>query len=349
MGGFALRFAVIGSNFIADWFVAAAEACEGLTLHTAYSRTHEQAALNAQKWGFHSASHDLDALALDPEIDAVYIASPNACHFDQVKRMLLGGKHVLCEKPLVPSASEFETLLTLAQSRDLLLLEAMRPAHLPGIPTIKEHLPLLGTLRYAEFPYAQYSSRYQKFCQGIVENAFDPTFAGGALLDIGIYCIHWMAMLFGEPDSIRSAAAFLDYSIDINGMAICEYGSMQAVARYSKAHYSDSPAVIEGENGCLTLSPFPIPQEMKLYIKGKDPVTLALDTGQQDMRYEIQRFIEMAAHPLNAVDYQTVTLQTLRITDKIRAQNDIDFQKKKRNETQTSFSGSALLNSHTSR
>jgi len=344
-----LRFAVIGSNFIVDWFVAAAKTCEGLTLHTAYSRTFEQAALNAQKWGFYTACHDLDTLAHDPDIDAVYIASPNACHFDQVKRMLLSGKHVLCEKPFVPSAAEFETLLTLAQSRNLLLLEAMRPAHLPGISAIKACIPLLGTLRYAEFPYAQYSSRYQKFRQGIVENAFDPTFAGGALMDIGIYCIHWMAMLFGKPDSIRSAAAFLDYSIDLNGMALCEYGSMQAVARYSKAHYSDSPAVIEGENGHLTLSPFPIPQEMKLHIREKDPVAFPLATGQKDMRYEIQRFMEMAANPSSAADYQAVTLQTLRITDAIRAQNDIDFKKKKRNETQTSFNGSGLLNSRTPR
>ena len=321
-----MRFAVIGSNFIVDWFVSAAKACEGLTLRAAYSRAQKQAVANAEKWDFQTACWELDRLALDEHVDAVYIASPNSCHFDQVERMLLGGKHVLCEKPLAPTAGECETLFALAERQNLLLMEAMRPAHLPAVPILKERLPELGTLRFAEFPFAQYSSRYQKFQQGIVENAFDPTLANGTLLDIGVYCIHWMVMLFGKPTKITSSASFFDRSIDVCGAALCDYPSMQVSARYSKVHQSESPAVIEGENGYITLSPFPIPRKLELRLRGVDPLVLPLDTEELDMRHEILHFMEMAKDPGLAKTYQAWTLETLRIMDEIRAQNNINFR-----------------------
>ena len=324
-----MRFAIVGSNFIAEWFVQAAKECENLALRTAYSRTREQARANAEKWGAQSACWDWEELRRDESIDAVYIASPNALHYRQAEDMLLAGKHVLCEKPIVPSERELGPLLALARERGLLLLEAMRPAHLPALEMVRELLPRLGTLRYAEFPYAQYSSRYERFQQGIIENAFDPTLANGTLIDLGVYCAHWMVMLFGEPKRVVSLASFIDASIDVSGSALCEYGPMQVNLRYSKVHQSWRPAVIEGEEGSLTLSPFPIPAHAELRLRGGETASIPLGTREHDMAHEIIRFMELAKDPALAEPYHRWTLGTLRVMDAIRAQNGIDFTKRK--------------------
>ncbi len=324
-----MRFAIIGSNFIAEWFVAAAKQCTDVVLQTVYSRTEAQAKINAEKWDVPTACWSLEALAEDKNVDAVYISSPNACHCTQVEPMLLAGKHVLCEKPIVPCEKQLYPLLDLAEKQGVLLLEAMRPAYLPVLETLREVLPKLGALRYALFSYAQYSSRYDRYKEGIIENAFDPTLCNGTLIDIGVYCVHWMAMLFGEPQSIRSLASFLDDSIDVSGSALCDYGTLQVHLHYSKVHQTEQPAVIEGENGYVTLAPFPIPAQLQLHLRGEKPVTVPLTRHERDIQHEIERFVDMARQPSLARPYQEWSLSALRIMDTIRAQCGIDFVKRK--------------------
>ena len=322
-----MRFALIGSNFIVDQFVRAARLCEGAVLQTAYSRTPAQAQANAEKWGIPQACSSLEALAANPAVDAVYIATPNSLHFAQADAMLRAGKHVLCEKPIVPSEGALAPLLALARQRGLLLLEAIRPAYLPAVGIVRQLLPRLGTLRYAEFAYAQYSSRYDRYLQGIVENAFDPTLCNGTALDLGIYCVYWMLMLFGMPQRIMATASFLPGSIDTNGVALCAYGDMQVSLRYSKVHQSDRYAVIEGEQGSLRLSPFPIPTQAELRLRDGTHETLSLGTDADDMRYEIAQFMAMAQAPAQAEPYQHWSALALRVLDTIRTQAGIDFEK----------------------
>lgn len=323
-----MRFAIIGSNFVVEWFVEAARQCEGLVLQAAYSRTETQARSNAEKWDAKEACWDLAALAQDENVDAVYIASPNICHYEQVEMMLRAGKHVLCEKPIVPCEEQLHVLLRVAGEHGVLLLEAMRPAHLPVAEAVRKLLPKLGTLRYAEFPYAQYSSRYTSFQQGIVGNAFKPELCNGTLIDLGVYCAHWMAMLFGEPKKISALSSFFDGSIDTNGAALCDYGTMQVQLRYSKVHQSYAPAVIEGEEGCITLSPFPVPTHIELQLRGGEKTVVPVETEAHDMVYEIRHFMEWAKEPARAERYQQWTELSLRIMDTMREQTGIDFQRK---------------------
>jgi predicted dehydrogenase len=321
-----MRFAVIGSNFIADRFMAAARLCEGFTLSAVYSRSAAQAEANRARWGAAKAYDSLGALAADPDVQAVYIASPNSCHFDQCERMLAAGKHVLCEKPIVPDAASLAALLRTAEAHGTLLLEAMRPAHLPAVETVRALLPELGTLRHAVFPYCQYSSRYDRVLAGGRENAFDPTLCNGALMDIGVYCVHWMLLLLGEPTDVLSRATFLDGGIDITGSAVCAYPGLQAHLRYSKVHDSLSPCVLEGERGSLVLEPVPIPRSATLTPRGGEPRRMELNTPQQDMVCEIEAFMRLCADPQAAEPYRQLSLSALRVMDRIRWDNGILFR-----------------------
>jgi len=92
------RFATIGSNFVTDSFLEAAQGVEGFQLEGVYSRTRARAEEFAAKWDAPRTYTSLDALCADPVIEAVYVASPNACHEAQAIALLKAGKHVLCEK-----------------------------------------------------------------------------------------------------------------------------------------------------------------------------------------------------------------------------------------------------------
>ena len=95
-----IRFASIGTGWIAGEFLKGAREVEGLEYTACYSRSQEKGEEFAKQWGAQKVYTDLEAMAEDKEIDAVYIASPNALHYSQSKLFLQHGKHVICEKPI---------------------------------------------------------------------------------------------------------------------------------------------------------------------------------------------------------------------------------------------------------
>ncbi|MDR1765436.1 MAG: Gfo/Idh/MocA family oxidoreductase [Lachnospiraceae bacterium] len=213
-----IRFATIGTGNIVDKFLASALAVDGLRYVAVYSRSAETAAAFAGKYAPPACTAcpplriftDPEALAADTDIDAVYIASPNSFHHDQAALFLSRGKHVLCEKPVTSNRRELEHLIALSEKHGAILLEAMWTAYTPGFAAIRENLPRLGPIRRVDLRYCQYSSRYDRYKAGIVDNAFNPALSNGALMDIGVYCVHTLVRLFGAPDAVKADALFLD-------------------------------------------------------------------------------------------------------------------------------------------
>ena len=113
--------------------------------------------------------------------------------------MINYGKHVLCEKPVCSNREELDILTQAAKEQGVVFMEAMKNVHSPGFYAMMDNLHKIGTIRRATIQYCQYSSRYDKFKNGIIENAFNPKLSNGALMDIGSYCIHFLASLFGKP------------------------------------------------------------------------------------------------------------------------------------------------------
>ena len=120
-------------------------------------------------------------------VDVVYIAVPNLQHARYARVALEAGKHVIVEKPMAVTAAETEELAALAQRKRLFLFEAMTTQYQPNYAKLRELLPRVGTVRMVQCSFSQYSSRYDAFCAGDVQPAFDPACAGGALMDLGVY------------------------------------------------------------------------------------------------------------------------------------------------------------------
>lgn len=324
-----MRFGVVGTNFISKEFVSALRETQGGTVLAVCSRKQETADAFADTHGIPLRFTDYGKLLSCPDIDAVYIASPNRFHGEQAKRALLNRKHVLLEKPACPTAAEFSALLALSREQGVILLEAMRPVYTEGVAAIRDSLFKLGAVRHASLRYCQYSSRYDKFRNGIVENAFDPTLCNGALMDLGCYLAHMAVYLFGQPQSVQAVARKLSNGLDAQGVATLVYPDMLAELVYSKIADGRLPSEILGEQGSLLIHGITNPKRVQFI--GRDGteelVYQAADDEFFGMRHELAAFMEMAEGRRDAEGYQRITEQTLRVMDVIRARAGIDFQR----------------------
>ena len=192
-----LKLGIIGTGAISHHFIDAAHTSGEYQLVAVYSRKIE----TAEKF----ASHYQDVTLFDQledffkhPFDVVYIASPNSLHFSQAKIALVAGKHVILEKPAVTQPKEWKDLLQTAQKNQRFIFEAARNYHEEAFATIKDFLADKHVLG-ADFNYAKYSSKMPELLAGNTPNVFSNRFAGGALMDLGIYPLYAAIHLFGNP------------------------------------------------------------------------------------------------------------------------------------------------------
>ena len=314
-----IGFAVVGTNFISDRFAEAVAALDSVEIRAVYSRKLDTGRHFADKYGIEKVFCDYDLMLSHGDIDAVYVASPTFCHAEQAEMALLAGKHVLCEKMITTTEEELSSLIALAHSRGLVLLEAMRPDFDPAYDELRRVLPRIGKIRRATLEFCQYSSRYDKFLGGEVPNAFNPKIKNSALADIGIYPLHTAVALFGAPRDITASSIFLYNGFEGAGSITLDYGEMLCQIIYSKISDSVNPSVIEGEGGSITIDKISAPMKMVLRLRGGEVRELPLSPVGNNMIYEVDAFAKMIAGELSPDRYLDVSERTLSIVDKAYA------------------------------
>lgn len=320
-----IRFATIGTNFITEWFLEAVGHCEGMAYAAAYSRNEETARAFAAKHGAGRWCTDLGELAAAEDVDAVYIASPNSLHCEQAILMMRHGKHVLCEKAIASNAGELEQMLAEARKHQVVLLEAMRPAFDPGLAAIRDLLPKLGKIRRVSFQYGKYSSRYDKFQAGIVENAFNPAFSNGALMDIGVYCVHPLVQLFGLPDQIHGEALMLPGGIDGAGTILAHYPQMLADLTYSKICDNRLPSQIQGEQGTMLIRDIPDPTDLTIHYRDGQVEEFHIEKEGINMIYEVREWCRLIEGRLSGEAHNRYSVMAMEIMDEARRQMGLVF------------------------
>ena len=331
-----VRFGVVGTNFITDWVIAGARQDERFELVAVYSRTRERANEFAAKHGIPYTFTSLEEMAESPLIDAVYIASPNFLHASQSILCMSCGKHVLCEKPLASNAREVQAMIEASRKYNVTLMEAMKPTLTPNFRVLRENLGRAGVIRRYFSCYCQYSSRYDKFKEGIVLNAFKPELSNGAMMDIGIYTVYPMVVLFGRPKKIDASGIVLSSGADGQGAVNFLYEGMNATVLYSKIANSSLPTEIQGEDGNLTLDRINIIREVTFTPrlapamgKGPEPVpeNLTAVTDKDEYYYEVAEFIDLvlSGRRESLVNSHENSLITLEIIDEVRRQLDIVY------------------------
>ena len=188
-----------------------------------------------------------------PDVDTVYVAVPNHLHYDFARQALRAGKHVIVEKPMTSNDREAAELVRLAKERSLYLFEAISTAYLPNYQKIRELLPRIGEVKIVACNFSQYSRRYDEFRKGNILPVFDPEKAGGALMDLNLYNLHYIMGLFGSPKSVRYQAN-IERGIDTSGVVTMDYGSFQAIAIAAKDCSAPASYVIQGAEGYIQQS-----------------------------------------------------------------------------------------------
>lgn len=245
-----MRVAVVGTGFIST-LVAPKIARWGYTVTDVVStpRSIAKAKELAGPLGAR-AGCDYDAVLAREDVDAVYLGVPNDLHRDYAMRALRAGKHVILEKPMASNSGEAQQILDLARERGLLLFDATTTFYLPTTRKVAEWLPLVGDVKLAVANYSQYSSRYDRFKRGDIAPAFDPAHSGGALMDLGHYCVSWLCRMFGEPRGVTYAAN-VERGIDTSGVALLDYGDFKAMSIAAKDCDAPSYQIVQGSAGYI--------------------------------------------------------------------------------------------------
>jgi xylose dehydrogenase (NAD/NADP) len=200
-GDGAVNWGLLSTANINRKLIPGAKASPQVELLAVASREQARADEYAREWGIERAYGSYDALLADPDVEAVYISLPNTMHCEWAIRALEAGKHVLCEKPLSRDPAEVEAAFDAAERADRFLTEAFMYRHNPQTKRLAELVRegAIGELRLvrAVFSYALYDDDNIRL---------QPELHGGALMDIGCYCVSGSRLLAGEPETVYGQA-----------------------------------------------------------------------------------------------------------------------------------------------
>ena len=198
-----MKWGILATGTIAKKFASTVEqmGAEGEQLVAVGSRHMESAQAFAQQYGIPRCYDSYEALAADPEVEAIYVATPNTLHYENCKLCLEQGKHVLCEKPFTISPEQAQGLYRLAEEKHLFLMEAFWIWLLPLYDRLRQLLATdtIGELKQITCQYGFVASGARK------DRKFDSGLGGGALLDIGIYNLGFLRILTGQdPEKVET-------------------------------------------------------------------------------------------------------------------------------------------------
>lgn len=249
-----LRFATIGSGWITDEYIHGAKDTGLWELSAVYSRDMARGQAYAETHGAKLVFTSIEDLAACPEVDAVYVASPNALHYSQCKTLLEHGKHVICEKPLCAQAEKVRELVKLSQEHGLVFLEAIMFLHQPQLKVLEQALGEIGSISMVKLDFCQRSSKLDRYLQGDLPNIFNPQLETGALMDLGVYCLYPALYLFGKPESFQISINRMASGVDGSGVVALSYSDKLVTLTYSKLGHAGADSDFQGTDGTVAVA-----------------------------------------------------------------------------------------------
>ncbi len=322
------RWGILGTGTIAHTFAQTVKAMNGdAQLYAAASRRSESARQFAQEFDIPVFYDSYEALANDPDVDIVYVATPHSRHYEDMEMLIRAGKPVLCEKSFTTDADQAEKIFRLAHEKGVFVMEGFWTKFLPIYREMDKILSE-GTIGEIRTVTAQYGYKTPR-----QERKFEAALAGGTLLDIGVYAIGFACMVLGYSfDDVLSQLVMNEAGTDATDAMILRRGG--AVAQLTCTIGANMPthAAIYGTKGFVDIPDFKNPQKMTLYVDGQVPVKMERPFEVNGFEYEIRAAMQC----LNAGEEQCPmmnaehTVCVMRIMDEVRRQNGLRFPFEKR-------------------
>ncbi|PKM66582.1 MAG: oxidoreductase [Firmicutes bacterium HGW-Firmicutes-19] len=249
-----MNLVVVGTSWITDMFISAALETRLIRFLGTCSRSTDKAEAMNLKYGGEKTYLNIEEVCMDADVDIVYIASPNSLHYPQTKKALLAGKHVITEKPIVSNMREMDDLIETSKTSKGLLFEAITTLHMPGLEIIRQHLSMLGTISIISTEFNTFSNKLPEYRSKKDPNELSLKFSGSTLVDLGIYNVYFVMLLFGIPTNVHYFANKGFSGVDLSGALIMQYPDKIAVAVVAKDNHGDNRTLIQGENGYIKVA-----------------------------------------------------------------------------------------------
>lgn len=256
-----LKVGILGAGHIAQKMATTLMGMKEAELYAVAARELSRAEQFANEFHAQKAYGNYEALADDPDIDLIYIATPHSHHFEPARMCLLKGKPVLCEKAFTANAREAEELIRIAQEKQVFLAEAIWTRYMPFSRTIRELTesgiigkPMMLTASLG-YPIAH------------KERIVRLELCGGALYDLGVYPINFAFMTFGNDlEKITSTCMKNEAGVDMqNSITFTYRDGRMAVMQTTAFCASDRQGIISGDKGYLVIDNINNPQQAVVY------------------------------------------------------------------------------------
>lgn len=317
------KWGLIGPGLIAEKFAEDVQATENSVLYAVASRS--GARKFVKRFNVPVVYDSYEALAADPNVDGIYIATPHRFHYGNAKLCLEAGKPVLCEKPLTVNQAESADLVAISREKNVFLMEALWSRYLPALRQVRAWLDdgEIGELIMVR-------SDFCIFKRGeLHERWLNPELAGGALLDLGIYPIAVSQWVIQEnPEIVQSVGILGETGVDHRLAVNMQYPS-GAIAQFMTSF--DFPMknemVIQGTDGFIHIPHSFWQADSVVLEKGGKSRLLELPFRKGGFEYEI----EEAAVCIRAgkIESESMThedtLANMRVMDEIRAQIGLKY------------------------
>lgn len=311
---------LLGPGRIAHRFAQALDEVEGARLQAVASRSAERADEFARRYQAPSAYDSDEALAADPSVDAVYIATPHRFHHRQARLCLEAGKPVLCEKPLTVNAAEAQDLIRLAHAKRLFLMEALWSRFLPVHRQVRRWLDegAIGRIQLVTSTFCFQPERDP------ADRKFAHDLAGGGLLDLGVYNVSLSQWAIRDnPSSVSAVGRLGDTGVDeLTAVTMVYPGDVVSQFTCSLLFEGVNDMTIYGAQGYVRLHPkFWESTGASLVVDGNER-SVRLPFRRNGFEYQIEEAMRCIREGRGESDGMPLvdSLATMDTMDRIRAQ-----------------------------
>ncbi len=283
-----IKWGILGLGGIANAFAEGVSVLPDAEVIACGSRTAEKAEQFGTKWNIPNRHASYESLVADPDVDAIYVATPHPIHKENCLLAIANGKPVLCEKPFTVNAGETEEVIAAAKAANLLVMDGMWSRFLPHIVKAHElaNSGVIGELRMIQADFAFRGGWSPE------ERWLNPVLGGGGLLDVGVYVISLAQLFFGQPTSITGTAHIGETKVDeqaamVLGFSEGKIASLICGVRTNTPH----EATIFGTEGSIQLHKlWWRPSKLTLNVYGKDSEEIAPEIIGNGFNYEAAEF-----------------------------------------------------------
>jgi xylose dehydrogenase (NAD/NADP) len=208
-----VRWGLLSTALINEAILAGAAESSEVDVIAVASRNEERARAYADEHGLERSYGSYEGLLGDPDVEAVYISLPNSLHVEWTLRALEAGKHVLFEKPFSKYPDQVEEAFERADAAGLVISEGFMWRHHPQTRRLVELIDagVAGRVRIVRTTFA-FDLATER---GTGDTRFDPALDGGALMDVGCYCISGLRLVAGEPVRARGEQVIGPSGVDV--------------------------------------------------------------------------------------------------------------------------------------